>query len=538
MAPDPDASGNPFLPSIGERGDFAWPGRSPFDDLGGGGLWASSPWDLLGRDDKDDGEGEKPADDKDKDDKHKDEKHKESNEKDDKGHKDDDPGKSGGTGSPGVGAPSSSPPKSSPKGNGGGPSGRGNPGGGTPSGNRNSGGGNKPESGADRSGGSNPSPRGDHGGGSPIKVDPQDLIDKGKRLAELPSAPKGLFDIFSTLNDTLQQLGRPWGADEFGRQFADGATGYSASVEALLGNASRGSNAAGAMPIYAQLLINYGTTIEQAGKAFAAGEDLYAQWILKNYVDENASGDPGPYQGPVSSDPNFGKGAGQDNQAGPPTGNRSDDQGSDSGAAPDRPDGSSGSDAQPDGSNPGDSSAGGPGVDGPNRPSSPNLAMSGTPELSSSLSPDSHSSGSFGAVMPQGSLINGIPVAPALPGAVGPNPYRPTDPATGGPADKPGIATGGTKIGGIAPVLSSRMTEPAFDGEKPVPKPGAPGTQVRAGSAPHGMPSMPGSPPTAGGNQPPGKEKRQERRESPPVEAIEPEVADPWHVPDERVGDR
>lgn len=509
MAPNPDAGSNPFLSLIGESGQFGLPAGLPFVDLKGD--WQSSgfPWDL-------DGEG-----------KHEDE-------KDGKDGKKDDP-----TSSPGGGSDKSGSGKPAPKGGGGGPSG------GPPSNNRPSRGnpntGGKPNSGSNSNGGGNPGnggPTDDNSGRGPIKVDPQDLINKGKRLAELPSEPKGLFDILSTLSDSLQRLGNPWGADEFGRQFAEGATGYSASAEALVGNASRGSDATGAIPIFGQLLVNYGDTIEQAGRAFAAGEDLYAQWILKNYVDENASGDPGPYKGPLSSDPNFGKNTGNNNPSGPPPGDQDQQSGNGGGQNSGEP---TGGGSNSGGSDPAGSSTGDPDANRPNRPSTPNLAATGTPDPAAPLSVKASSSNPIDALATPGPMLGGIPAhpgAPPFPGALGPNAYRATDPGTGVPVDK----TGGPTTGGIPSAPRLRMLGAAYDGEKLASRAGGIAAQSRAGVLPQAsMPGIPGTPAMgSGGQSVPGKEKRQERREPPVEEQFEPEpdAADPWHGPGRRDGGR
>ncbi|MGW5380653.1 hypothetical protein ACWESM_34940 [Nocardia sp. NPDC003999] len=518
MAPNPDAGSNPFLSLFGESGRFGLPAGLSFLDLGE--VWQSSglPWDLDGEGKPEDGKRVKDAD---KDDKDK----KDEDEKNPKGDRDDRaPAPGGGSGKGGSGKPA-------PKGGGAGPSG------GPPVNNRPSGGnpniGGKPNSGSNPYGG-----RANYNsGGDPIKVDPQDLIDKGKRLAELPSAPKGLFDILSTLSDSLQRLGSPWGADEFGKQFAEGATGYSASAEALVGNASRESDATGAIPIFGQLLVNYGTTIEQAGRAFAAGEDLYAQWILKNYVDENASGDPGPYKGPLSSDPNFGKNTGNNNPSSPRPGDQDQQSGNGGGQ---NSGGSTGG-----GSDPAGSSAGDPDADRPNGPSTPNLAATGTPDPATPLSVEASSSTPIDALPMPGPTLGGVPAhpgAPALPGALGPNVYRATDPGTGVPVDKTGGPATGGKGGGIPSAPLPRVLGAAYDGEKLVPKAGGIGAQSRAGVLPQAaMPGMPGTPAMgSSGQSVSGKEKRQERREPPVEEQFEPEpdAADPWHGLGPRDGGR
>lgn len=524
MAPNPDAGSNPFLSLIGEWGQFGLPAGLSFLDLKVDRQSSGFPWDL-------DGEG-KPEDEKDG----KDGKDTDKDDKDKDGEQDDP------TSPPGGGSEKGGSGKPAPKGGGAGPSG-GPPGNNRPSsGNPNTGG--KPNSGSNSNGGGNPysgGPADYNSGGGPIKVDPQDLINKGKRLAELPSAPKGLFDILSTLSDSLQRLGNPWGGDEFGKQFAEGATGYSASAEALVGNASRESDATGAIPIFGQLLVNYGTTIEQAGRAFAAGEDLYAQWILKNYVDENASGDPGRYKGPLSSDPNFGKNTENNNPSGPP-GDQDQQSGKGSGQ---NSGGSTGGASNSGGSDPAGSSTGDPDANRPNRPSTPNPAATGTPDPAAPLSVKASSSNPIDALATPGPTLGGIPAhpgVPAFPGALGPNAYRATDPGTGVPVDKTGGSATGGKGGGIPSAPLPRTLGAAYDGEKLVPKAGGIAAQSRAGVLPPAaMPGMPGTPAMgSGGQSVPGKEKRQERREPPVEERFEPEpdAADPWHGPGRRDGGR
>ncbi|BDT90670.1 hypothetical protein IFM12275_06460 [Nocardia sputorum] len=527
MAPNPDAGSNPFLSLIGESGQFGLPAGLSFVDLNGDWQSFRLPWDLDGDGKPEDEEDEKDGKDTDKDDK-------------DKDGKKDDP-----TASPGGGSDKGGSGNSAPKGGGAGPSG-GPPGNNRPSsGNPNTGG--KPNSGSNSNGGGNPysgGPADYNPGGGPIKVDPQDLINKGKRLADLPSSPKGLFDVLGTLSDSLQRLGNPWGADEFGKQFADGATGYSASAEALVGNASRGPDATGAIPIFGQLLVNYGTTIEQAGRAFAAGEDLYAQWILKNYVDENASGDPGPYKGPLSSDPNFGKNTGSNNPSGPPPGDQDQQSGNGGGQ---NSGGSTGGGSNSGGSDPAGSSTGDPDANRPNMPSTPHLATTSTPDPAAPLSVKASSSNPIDALATPGPTLGGIPAhpgVPAFPGALGPNAYRATDPGTGVPVDKTGSPATGGKGGGIPSAPLPRMLGAAYDGEKLVPKAGGIGAaQSRAGVLPQAaMPGMPGTPAmgSSSGQSVSGKEKRQERREPPVEEQFEPEpdAADPWHGPGLRDGGR
>lgn len=363
--------------------------------------------------------------------------------------------------------------------------------------------------------------------------------------------PGGLFAILSKLSDNLYRLGQPWGSDEMGKQFSQGASGYSAAVDSLVGNASPGPDASGAIPVFGQLLVNYGTTIREAGKAFGAGEDLYAEWMLKNYVDEDASGNPGPYKGPLSSDPNHGKNggnnntgnndAGNDNPTGPPASTQN--QGNGGGqnpAGPGKPDigGPNAGAPKPGGSNPGGSSSGGSDVGGP--PLS-NYTAAGTPALSL----NSSSGDPLGDITSSGSVIDETPIGQgvnAIPGAIGPNGYRPTDPTIGAPVDKSGapVTGGGGKGVGGGPL--GRVTDAAYDGEKLAPKGGASGVPMRAGVPANGMmPGMPGVPPGAGagaGAPANGKEKRQERRKPPPAEEVEtePEATDPWRRSGWRVG--
>ncbi|MGW8654360.1 hypothetical protein ACWGMO_33655 [Nocardia salmonicida] len=429
----------------------------------------------------------------------------------------------------------SSPGTPSSGGPGGGPSGGGNSGGGNsgggPSGGGNSGGGN---SGGGNSGGSYTPPS--NTSRAPIEVEPDKLMEGGKRLAELPSLSGGLFDILTRLSDNLDRLGQPWGDDELGEQFAAGDKGYLSAVDALVGNASTGSNAEGAIPVFGQLLVNYGRSVEAAGKAFSLGEDLYAQWILTNYVNEDAHGNPGPYKGPLSSDPNFGKNSDADN---PPKsgggggqsggGDSGGSGGGTSGGASGAGDGSGSS--APGGAGAGLGSGGAPVANYAQSPSPDGSTVSGLADTGSDLG------SSLGSV-------SGSPLTDAIttetdgqPGVVAPLGYRAIDPTTGLPVDKsalgggsPGGGRGGPSVPGT---LQGRVTEAAYDGEKLATRSTAATTGQRAGASatmiPPGMPGMPvtGASPQ-GGAAGESKNKRKERRK--PAQEVEQETTpqDAW----------
>ncbi|QIS02315.1 hypothetical protein F5X71_08245 [Nocardia brasiliensis] len=398
--------------------------------------------------------------------------------------------------------------------------------------------------------------------GRTVRVDPDALIDKGKKLAELPSEPNGLFEILTTLNNNLQRLGQPWGDDKLGKQFAEGSEGYLAARESVVGNASTDSDATGAVPIYGQLLVNYGRTIEQAGKAFGLGEDLYAEWILKNYVDEDAKGDPGPYKGPVSSDPNYGKNGDGGGDKGPS-------------APPPPPPGSHGPGGGPDSKVPGGAPGVGAGGPGPGVGSGPGggLGDGPKPEMPKPQiggAPQPPTAGESGATPPhtpdpslrQGdsSVLSGGPGLPdpsltpgplgGVPGVFGPNAVRPIDPVTGLPIDKPGGQGSGSGTGGKGGGLGGALGNPAlrsvgaFDGEKLAGKnvPGVNQTRaVAPGTGP--MPGMPGGMPSAGagGGAGDNRDKQRERRKvSPQVDepADSTDVNDPWQRSGWRTGDR
>ncbi|MGW4741933.1 hypothetical protein [Nocardia xishanensis] len=389
--------------------------------------------------------------------------------------------------------------------------------------------------------------------GRTVRVDPEALMDKGKKLSELPSAPNGLFEILTKLGDNLQRLGQPWGDDKLGKQFAEGSEGYLAAKDSVVGNGSTGPDASGAVPVYGQLLVNYGRTLEEAGKAFGSGEDLFAEWMLKKYIDDDAKGNPGPYTGPLSSDPNHGKNGENGGNNGP------------SGTPPPPPGGYGGSNGggpdikAPSGGDPGASTPGprpGPGGAGAgdfDGPPAANYSAAGTPgpnsPYASSTGPGHSDSddlygGTGTPLNPMGASLNpGFPGG--APGVLGPNAYKPSiDPTTGAPLDKSGGSAGkGGGPGGTMGSPALRLSG-AYDGEKLANKNGQNGTQTRAAVPGTGMmPGMPGGMPP--GNQAgaagEGKEKRRERRRvSPQVD--EPvdtsETGDPWQRSGWRTGER
>ncbi|MET7768262.1 hypothetical protein [Nocardia sp. NPDC005366] len=375
-------------------------------------------------------------------------------------------------------------------------------------------------------------------GGSTVRVDPDALIDKGQKLADLPGVAHGLFDILDKLSGALRSLGQPWGDDELGKHFSEGASGYLSAVDSLVGNASHGSDATGAIPVYAQLLVNYGTTITEAGKAFAGGEDLYAQWILKSYIDADAHGNPGPYTGPLSSDPEFGKGgSGGGSGSGTGTGGGSGDKTGPTGS-PQYRENSGG------GTNPGGSVPGAPGPDDltalpdPYKaptpdPSSARALSSGIDPSNPDMNPDTPYSTTTG---PGTSYLDGIPdpEVSALPGALGPNGFVPSggDPRTGespGRTGGPVVPTGASGAGTPTNGLGTPVTRTAGDGDKST-KPG-PGTRSTLGSGAMtpSVPSMPGGAAGTGASE--GKGKRRERRTGdarPEGREGEPVDGDPW----------
>ncbi|MEV0770598.1 hypothetical protein AB0I40_20390, partial [Nocardia salmonicida] len=413
----------------------------------------------------------------------------------------------------------SSPDRPSSGGSGSGPSGGGNSGGG-PSGGGNSGGSYTAPSNTSR---------------APIEVEPDKLMEGGKRLAELPSLSGGLFDILTRLSDNLDRLGQPWGDDELGEKFAAGDQGYLSAVDALVGNASTGSNAEGAIPVFGQLLVNYGRSVEAAGKAFSLGEDLYAQWILTNYVNEDAHGNPGPYKGPLSSDPNFGKNPDADNPPNSDGGGGKSGSGDSGGSGGGTSGGASGVDdgsgsSTPGGAGAGLGSGGAPAVNYAQSPSPDGSTVPGLTDTGSDLG------SSLGSV--SGSpMTDGIATGTdGQPGVVAPLGYRAIDPTTGLPVDKsapgggsPGGGRGGPSVPGT---LQGRVTEAAYDGEKLATRAAA-ATGQRAGVSgtmmPPGMPGMPatGASPQ-GGAAGENKNKRKERRK--PAQEVEQETTtqDAW----------
>lgn len=395
------------------------------------------------------------------------------------------------------------------------------------------------------------------GNGRSVQVDPEALTDKGRKLAELPSAPNGLFEILTRLNDNLARLGQPWGDDKLGQQFAEGSEGYLAAKESMVGNGSTGPDASGAIPVYGQLLVNYGRTLEEAGKAFGLGEDLFAEWMLKKYIDEDAKGDPGPYRGPLSSDPNYGKNGengGDSGPSGPPT-------------PPPPPGGYQGQGGggpeikMPGGPGPGPEAYGpGPGPGGPKAgdftgPPAASYSAAGTgpnSPFARDVVPGQRDSSELLGRSPgtkDSTLNSGLPGG--VPGVVGPNAYKPIDPVTGAPIDKSGGGTGaggrggapGGGLGGGPMGTPSLRSVGAFDGEKLANKNGQNGTQTRAAVPGTGMmPGMPGGMPPGNqaGNAGDGKEKRQRRKTSPQVDE-QPDTSDPgdpWQRSGWRTGDR
>ncbi|MEV6562791.1 hypothetical protein AB0M22_44225 [Nocardia sp. NPDC051756] len=400
----------------------------------------------------------------------------------------------------------------------------------------------------------------DHNGPA-VRVDPADLIDKGKKLAELPSAANGLFDILNKLHSNLQSLGQPWGDDKLGKQFAEGASGYVAAVDSVVGNASTGSDASGAIPVFGQLLINYGATIQEAGKAFSAGEDLYAEWMLKNYVDEDAHGNPGPYKGPLSSDPNHGKtgddnkdknggnnngkDGGDKNSSGPPPPTK-ENQGSGGGPKPGGPDIPQPGGSNAGGSNPGGSNPGGVGLPGgatgpgDGQPEKPAFSSAPGTERGSSIDPLGLSPRSDGADLD--AALN--PGVGGLFGPLGPNGYRPSlDSITGAPVDKSGVPGLGGKsgAGGVPGIPQTRLPSSAFDGEKLAGKNGVGGVPSRAAMPGAGMmpPGMPGVPPGAQSGGPADGKGKRRKPASPAPEVEEPAgTEESWPLTDRRAGER
>ncbi|MFI9504723.1 hypothetical protein [Nocardia sp. NPDC052566] len=396
--------------------------------------------------------------------------------------------------------------------------------------------------------------------GNTVRVDPEALIDKGKKLSELPSAPKGLFEILAKLNDNLNRIGEPWGDDKMGKSFAEGKDGYVSAKNSVVGNASTGPDASGAVPVYGQLLVNYGRTLEEAGKAFAGGDDLFAEWMLKNYIDEDAKGNPGPYKGPYSSDPNRGKDENDEKKgpSGPPPPSGGDQGSGGGGGGPEiKPPGGGDTGLGANGAGPG---TGGPNAGGPNTGD-----LTGTPpaKLSTAGVPGPNSPLTLGTDPGQGNsrdpldgtgLSSGLkdtalnPGFPGgVPGLLGPNGYKPSiDPVTGAPLDKSGGGAAGGKGGGPGATmgsLSPRSTS-AFDGEKLAGKNAQAGAPARAGMPGTGMPpGMPGGMPPGGqqGAGGDGKEKRRERRKVSPQVDEQSDTADPgdpWQRSGWRTGDR
>ncbi|WP_054811322.1 hypothetical protein [Nocardia arizonensis] len=361
-----------------------------------------------------------------------------------------------------------------------------------------------------------------------VEVDAEVLIAKGKQLADLPGAGGGLFDILNKLSGDLARLGTPWGDDELGDQFAEGKDGYLTAKEGLIGNAGTGPDAQGAIPIYGQLLINYGRSLEEAGKRFSAGEDLFADWILKNYVNEDAKGDPGPYTGPLSSDPNHP--SNKKNQVPPPGGNQDKDGNGPNG---DGTNGGGGPQIKSNGGNGPDIGSSGlsgngatPDLGGMN-PSGPESSPSDKPPFAnlSSSSPNSPFTPELDGISNKAIDPSTDPNSLFGPGTYGPglSPYdsKAIDPVTGKPVDKSGLPIGSTPGKGGAP-LGNPLLRPtgAFDGEKLANKSTQGANQSRAGIA--GTPMMPGTP-GAGSGVPGGastgdtKDKRRERRKDTPA---------------------
>ncbi|MBU3064863.1 hypothetical protein KO481_25455 [Nocardia sp. NEAU-G5] len=374
---------------------------------------------------------------------------------------------------------------------------------------------------SDNSGGSGASGSGNEalttfGSGSHVvEVRPDALIADGKKLASLPELVGGIFDTLTSLHNNITALGQPWGDDKTGEQFSQGASGYLAALNSLVGNASTGNDASGAIPVFGQILVNYGETIQTAGQAFASGDDLYAEWILKNYVDESASGDPGKYSGPLSSIPDSGGGGstGPNNYYYNTGGGGDSGGGGHSGGDPGGGGSDNGAGGLGDGSLGGGTGGSGLGQKDELNGSQPDPSgdTSGTAPTTSDLSPYG---GASGAPDPLGAYALGP--SGAVPGG-------PSDP--GGEFDSAGVpfgadgpksyAAGLGKAGGGAAGLSAaeKLDRSPFQGEELASKLGAKGVSARAGGAGAGMPGMPGG---LGGATGKGKDdeknKRRDRR--------------------------
>ncbi len=75
-----------------------------------------------------------------------------------------------------------------------------------------------------------------------VEVLPDQL---SKAAGEMYALAGDLNTIVQALSTTLVSLGTPWGQDHFGVKFADGATGYLAAKENLIGDGSSSATATG-----------------------------------------------------------------------------------------------------------------------------------------------------------------------------------------------------------------------------------------------------------------------------------------------------
>ncbi|MGW5455913.1 hypothetical protein [Nocardia sp. NPDC003979] len=378
-----------------------------------------------------------------------------------------------------------------------------------------------------------------------VSVDPEALIAKGKALSELPGEPNGLFAIMTKLYNRLNEIGQPWGDDKMGKQFSEGKDGYLSAEDNLLGNASTEKDAEGAVPVYGQLLVNYGKTLEEAGKAFGLGEDLFANWILNKYIDEDATGNPGPYTGKLSSDPNHSSNKPPPGPTGPPP---PDSANSNSGGG--------GGDGRPDIDIPNtDGATGGPttGSGGPNPGgNAPDLgafqSKTGTDSTGSGVSNfqgptggvDSPltiggSDGSSGGTTDPSSLVPGALGPYAAQSVIDPKTGLTLDPKTGLPIDpKTGLplGTGGSGRSNSNSPQSTSSPRVPFDPERVANGGTQQGSQTRAGVA--GTPMMPGMPTggmpatNTGGQAGDPKDKRRRRTTAPTADTEQPTESDPW----------
>jgi len=114
----------------------------------------------------------------------------------------------------------------------------------------------------------------------PLEVQIDDLSTAGTNFEDLAGT---LTTFVSNLSNSLNALGEPWGSDDMGKKFADGATGYLVSKDSLVG-------ASGALSSFESIFSVYGSEIVDAAAAFQSGDDAYGEEFIDAIGGTGSSG--------------------------------------------------------------------------------------------------------------------------------------------------------------------------------------------------------------------------------------------------------